>query len=129
MVEIGSLLSSLPDRPLPIATVEGLEEHDAIVVAVPIQTEEEKQRDQAVTERFALVTSSVGVILEYFPERGWAVVKKVNGKDLSEKEMVAALVGESIKWQDELDELADAAMAGDLQERLEDSEVREIFEG
>lgn len=33
MVEIGSLLSSLPDRPLPIATVEGLEEHDAIVVA------------------------------------------------------------------------------------------------
>ena len=43
MVETGSLLSSLPDRPLPIAIVERLEEHDAIVVAVPIQTEDEKR--------------------------------------------------------------------------------------
>lgn len=112
MVEIGSLLSLLPDRLLPIPTVEGLEEHDAIIVAVPIQTEEEK--DRPVTERFALVTASVGVILEYVPEKGWAVVKKVISEDRSEKEMVAALGGESIKWQDELDELADSAMTGDL---------------
>lgn len=127
MVEIGSLLSSLPDRPLPIPTVEELEEHDTIVVAVPIQTEEEK--DRPVTERFALVTASVGVILEYFPEKGWAVVKKGSSEDRSEKEMVAALVGESIEWQDEVDGLVDAAMTDDLQERLEDSEVRELFEG
>lgn len=97
MVEIGSLLSSLPDHPLPITTVEGLETHDAIVVAVPIQTEEETNAKRTLTERFALVTASVGVILEYIPNQGWTVVKKVSGTDRSEKEMVAALVVESIK--------------------------------
>lgn len=126
MVEIGSLVSSLPDHPVPIQTVEGLEAHDAIVVAVPIQTDAE--RDRPVTERFAVVTASMGVILEYFPDRGWAVVKHVSGENRSPKEMVIALVGESITWQDELDDLAEAAMTGSLDDHLANSELRDLFE-
>lgn len=102
MVEIGSLLSSLPNRPLPVATVEGLEEHDAIVISVAVLTEETS--DGPVTNRFALVTNTVGVVLEYVPGDGWTVIEKVSSDGRSPKELILALSVESIKEEIELDD-------------------------
>jgi hypothetical protein len=95
MVNLGSVVSSLPDRPLPVATVEGLEEHDAIVVSVAVQTEETSEGP--VTTRFALVTNTVGVVLEYVPGAGWTVIERVRGEGDSPKELILALSVESIK--------------------------------
>lgn len=110
MVEIGSLVSSLPDRPIPVTTVEGLEEHDAIIVSVAAQTEE--TIEGPVTTRFALVTSTVGVVLEYVPGDGWTVIEKASGDGRSPKELILALSVESIKAGIELD---DAPPEGDCQ--------------
>jgi len=111
MVELGSVLSSLPDGPLPVATVEGLEEHDEIAVSVAALTEETSEGP--VTTRFALVTNTVGVVLEYVPSDGWTVIEKVSGDGRSPKELVLALSVESIKHDVELDNDADAITMGD----------------
>lgn len=105
MVELGSVLSSLPDRPLPVTTVEGLEENDAIIVAVAVQTEETSEGP--VTTRFALVTNTVGVVLEYVPGDGWTVIEHVSGEGRSPKELILALSVESIKHGIELDDVDD----------------------
>lgn len=102
MVEIGSLLSSLPDRPLPVTTVEGLEDHEKVVVSVPAVTEDTP--DGPITTRFALVTTTVGVVLEYTPGDGWTVIENVSGDGQSPKELVVALSVESIKDGLELDQ-------------------------
>lgn len=102
MVDLGSVVSSLPDRPLSVATVEGLEEHDAIVVSVAVQTEETSEGP--VTTRFALVTNTVGVVLEYVPGAGWTVIERVRGEGDSPKELILALSVESIKTGIERDE-------------------------
>lgn len=65
MVEIGSLFSPLADRPMPITTVKSREEHDATVVAVPTQTEEE--REQPVTERFITKFQSMLIFIMIDP--------------------------------------------------------------
>ncbi|MEF8864114.1 MAG: hypothetical protein V5A29_03230 [Haloarculaceae archaeon] len=95
MVDLGSVVSSLPDRPLPVATVEGLEEHDAIVVSVSVQTK--GTSEGPMTTRFALVTNTVGAVLEYVPRAGWTVIERVRGEGDSPKELILALSVESIK--------------------------------
>jgi hypothetical protein len=95
MVKIGSLVSSLPDRPLPLATVEELEEHGEVAVSEPIHVDDSV--DGTLVTRFALVTTTVGVVLDYVPGEGWTVTEKVTGEGQSPKEMVLALSVESIK--------------------------------
>lgn len=95
MVEIGSLLSSLPDRPLPVATVEGLEDHETIAVSEIVLTDDTPERE--LVTRFALVAIGVGIVLDYVPGKGWTVVEKVTGVGKSPKELVLELSVESIK--------------------------------
>lgn len=83
---------------------------------------------QLLSELFLDICQVLVGILEYFPDRGWAVVKHVSGENRSPKEMVIALVGESITWQDELDDLAEAAVTGSLDDHLANSELRDLFE-
>lgn len=105
MVEIGSLVSSLPDYPLPVTTVEGLEDHEAIVVSEPVLTDD--TIDGEIVTRFALVTSTVGVVLDHVPDEGWTVIEKVDGGGESPKDLVLALSVESIKSGIESQERSD----------------------
>lgn len=95
MAEIGSLISSLPDRPIPVAAIEGLEDHDAIAVSEIVLTEDAPAGE--LVTRFALVAPPVGVVLDFVPDRGWTVIEKVSGDGDSPKELVIALSVESIK--------------------------------
>ncbi|MFC4986877.1 hypothetical protein [Saliphagus infecundisoli] len=104
MVEIGSLVSSLPNRPLPVPAVEELEEHDAIVVSEVLLTEETSTGP--VTVQFALVTGTVGIIMEYVPGDGWTVIERASSDEHSPKELLLTLSIESIKAGIEDDDTA-----------------------
>lgn len=83
------VISSLPDRPLAVSTVDQLERHERIQAAVPLNTYTEN--DRRVTDQFILHMESAGYLLELLPVRGWIIVEKDDEKGKSAKERVTDL--------------------------------------
>lgn len=106
----GDVLSTFPDRSLPIETVEELGEAEQIRTALPLMT---GSPGTGLTERIALQTVAGGAVIEYFPQRGWIAVRTVRVGDKPEDQVYGELIEHVQEWQSVVTEIALGHAAGD----------------
>jgi hypothetical protein len=93
-------VSSLPDAPIPTATLRTLEDHDRVLHVVPLSVVATNSGEE--TERFFLQLAGSGYILEYVPEWGWEKIEHIDAKGKTDEEVFEALVDAAGEWHAEI---------------------------
>ena len=107
----GDVLSTFPDRSVPVKTIEELGDAEEILTALPLMS---GSPGTGLTERIALQTVAGGVVIEYFPQRGWIAVRTVRVGDKPDDHVYGALMEQVQDWQSVVTELALGHAAGDI---------------
>lgn len=107
MTDGGELLTSLPNRPLPLHTVEALSTHEAVRIVIPLAPRTEG--NISTVKWFLLQTDAQGVLLEYVAGDGWVVTEQVTD-DADQDAVYRALIERAIERQRERDGLWTAVL-------------------
>lgn len=107
----GDVLSTFPDEPVRVSTVEELEDAEGVLTVVPQMSGTPGTEE---TERIALQTTAGACVIEYFPGRGWVAVRTVRVGDRSEDQVYEELVEQIQDWQSVVREIALGHASGDV---------------
>jgi len=99
----GDILTSFPPDPLPESGLERLQGTAAVTRLVPLLG---GMSAGGGMERFAVQLTDCGYVLEHFPNKGWVVVRAVDGTDRTEDELQTALQEAIQEWQSTITELS-----------------------
>lgn len=114
----GDILSSFPPDPLPERGLERLQGTPAVTRLVPLLG---GMSAGGGMERFAVQLTDRGYVLEHFPNKGWVVVRAVDGTDRTDDELHTALQEAIQEWQSTITELSleHASGASGMSDKLE----------
>lgn len=91
MVKRRTILSSFPNTPLPVSTLDDLEQHDGIKMVSPLMMRSGPDPDTDIVDRFMLQTTSKAYVLMYSPREGWIAEIELTTDDMTGQEVFEEL--------------------------------------
>lgn len=101
-LERGDTVTTLPDGGLSVTDIDALRSSDGIETVTPQMT----NPIESATERIAVLVETSGYVLEYFPWKGWVVVRTVRTSGMADDEAERALAEQMEEWQSRVMELS-----------------------
>lgn len=83
MVDEGAVLETFPDDPIPLTALNDLEDHDAIVTAIPVMSEAHDGKE--IANRVVIQTDVAAIVAAY--DEIWTVDHRVDGTDRDNDEV------------------------------------------
>ncbi len=112
----GDVLSTFPEKSVPVETVEALAKADEMRTALPLMS---GSPGTGLTERIAVQTDIGGAVIEYFPQRGWIAVRTVDAGSKTEDQLNEELMDQVQDWQSVVTDLALGHASGDIDAKKE----------